>query len=57
MFFKNFGIGLAGALVVAAQQYLQGADFTELGIWSAVAGAVAALIAKALGKLVAPKAE
>ena len=50
-FWKDFGKGAIGALVVALQGYLAGANFTKLGLWATLAGFATALISKGLAKL------
>lgn len=50
-FFKHFATGLLASTLAAAQQYIAGADWTQVGLWAGVAGAVAGLLAAGLGKL------
>ncbi len=50
-FFFRFLAVVAGGAIEAARQFFAGADFTELGIYSAIAAAVAGTLAVLLGML------
>jgi len=41
------------AALTGVQAFLQGADFSELGVWAAVGFGVSALLITVIGKLVA----
>lgn len=48
----RLGIAVVVAIISAVQSTLAGFDFSELGVYAALAGVVAGLLATALGELV-----